>query len=129
MTAILLALYGGVALLLSSVGLYALQLHATRQRRRELGVRLALGASPRVAAPRASCSRRCGSPRSVSPTGLGAALLAGRALERLLFGVGPADPLSLGVAIALFAACSAMAAIGPARHAAAVDPMTSLRSE
>ena len=128
LTATLLALYGFVALALSSVGLYALQLHATRQRRREFGVRLALGASPRTLRRGIVLAALRLTAIGVA-AGLGATLLAGRAIERQLFGVGPADPLSLAIAVALFAACSLLAAAGPARHAAGIDPMASLRHD
>jgi predicted permease len=128
LVATVLGLYGGIALLLSSAGLYALQAHVTRQRRHEFGVRLALGASPRVL--------QCGVLASALKlsiagvlAGLGIVLVAERAVRRLVFEVHPLDPLSLSVAAGVFAACTLAAAVGPARHAATIDPIASLRQE
>ena len=125
LTATLLSMYGGVALLLSSVGLYALQLHLMRLRRREMGVRLALGASP-AALQRDALS---GAARVLAlgiALGLGVSWLTGRLIQRMLFGIGPFDAVSLAAAAAIFLACGTAAAAGPARAAAASDPMASL---
>ena len=128
LTAVLLAVYGGIALLLSVVGLYALQVQVARQRRREFGVCLALGASPGRLC-RGVVTGALGLTSVGLAVGLGAALLAAPMLERLLFDVRTRDPLSLLATAALFLVCSAAAAAGPARQAAQTDPVTSLRHD
>jgi predicted permease len=124
-------LAGGFALiaaLLALIGVYGVLSYAVGQRTRELGVRLALGASP------------AGIVRMVVAEGfrltvwgliLGAAggAVAGALLSKLLFGVRPLDPLSLGAAVAGLLAVSLLASYVPARRAARVDPMSALRHE
>jgi ABC-type antimicrobial peptide transport system permease subunit len=61
--------------------------------------------------------------------GVVAALAGARLLQALLFGVGPSDPASFGIAIAVLGAAAFLACYGPARRAARIDPMTALRAE
>jgi ABC-type antimicrobial peptide transport system permease subunit len=125
---VLAGAFGAAALALAAAGLYGVVAYVAEQRRRELGVRVALGA-------RAADVRRLVLGRGLAPAALGlaagllAALAAGRVLAAQLYGVGPADPATYaGVALALGAVAVA-AAWGPARRAARADPAAVLRAE
>jgi predicted permease len=128
LTATLLALYGGASLLLATVGLYALLLHSTRQRRKEFSVRLALGAAP----GRLRRSVLAGALRMIAAgvaLGLIAALAGGRVIEHLLLGVGAADPLALASTVAVFVTGGLAASALPAWRATRIDPAASLRQD
>ncbi len=125
---LLLGLFAALALTLGTIGTYSLMAYQVSQGRRELGIRLALGASPRRLV---GFVLREGMAVALSGAcvGLAAALLLARAMASLLFGVASFDPLTFAsvpavLLLAAFAACYL-----PARRAAAVDPATSLRSE
>jgi predicted permease len=119
---------GGAALLLAAVGLYASMAYAVGQRTRELGVRIALGATARDI-------RRLVLGDSLVLTLLGAGFGAGlalafaRSLESRLFGVGAADSLTLFASAAILAAVALVASWVPARRASRVDPVETLRAE
>jgi predicted permease len=117
-----------VALLLAGLGLYGVLAYAVTQRTREIGVRMALGASPVQALLLVA---REGF--AVVGAGLGAgvlgALLAAKAFAGLLFGIGPTDPLALAGAVCLLALVAVLAMLLPARRAARVDPAVALRAE
>jgi putative ABC transport system permease protein len=121
----LFALAGGM---LAAVSVYGVMANLTRTRLREMGVRLALGASP--AAIRRMVLR-AGLRLALMGIGLGvvAALLATRALSSLLFGVRPVDPLSFTVAPLLLAGAALLATWLPAAMASRVDPAVTLRAE
>jgi ABC-type antimicrobial peptide transport system permease subunit len=127
-SALLLAGFGMAALLLAAVGVYGIVALAVRQRTRELGVRLALGAAP--AQLRTLMLRE-----ALVTAGTGVAIgvagtIAGtRFLRALLFEVSPFDPLALGAACLVLLGTAAIAAYGPARRATGIDPVTALRSE
>jgi predicted permease len=116
------------ALLLAAVGIYSLTVAWFQSRRKELGVRVALGASP------ASLMRGIMA-GALSRTllgvilGIGLALAAGRALRSMLFGVGPNDPAALALSAAVMLAVAALAAWLPARRVLRIDPAEQLRSE
>jgi putative ABC transport system permease protein len=122
----LMAAFGAVAVLLASVGLYAVVSYSVSHRTRELGVRLALGASP------AGIRRLVlgqGARLVASSVGLGlagAGALAG-SLRAMLVGVAPWDPLTYGAAASLLGSVALFACWVPARRAARMDPMTALR--
>jgi predicted permease len=128
MTLKLLAITGGVALLLGLIGIYGLVSYAISQRRREIGIRLALGAAHGQV-------RRMFVRLALALVGIGVAigLVASAGLTRLmesqLFGVSPLDPLThLAVALALFAAAG-LASYLSAQRAAALDPVEVLKGE
>lgn len=126
--ALFTGLFGAVALALSVIGIFGLVSYAAAQRRRELGVRLALGARPReIVGLVVGQGMR---PIAVGiAVGAAAALALTRFMQSMLFAVDAADPLTFA-AVALLLAVSALAACWiPARRAAAVDPMTVLRAE
>jgi putative ABC transport system permease protein len=125
---VLIASFAAVAVLLASVGLYGLLSFLAIRRRREIGVRMALGADAgdivRLVLEQGT--------RLVVPglvIGLGAALVATRALAGMLYGVSLVDPLSLLSVAALVAAIALVACYLPARRALRVDPSLTLRSE
>ncbi len=124
----LAAVTAGLALSLALVGLYGLMGHVVRRREREIGIRIALGATPaNVYGLVLGLGFRLAALGLV--LGLAASVGAGRLLSRLLYGVGPGDSATLAVVPALFLAAAFMACRGPARHATRVDPAEVLRAE
>jgi ABC-type antimicrobial peptide transport system permease subunit len=116
----------GLALFLSAVGLYGLLALAVAQRNREIGIRMALGASRRQAV--ALVVRDAAVLVSIAlAVGLAAALGAGRLLAHDLYGVGPRDPLTFLAALALLTATAALASWVPARRASRVEPLEAIR--
>ena len=128
MSALLLACFAFVSLLLAAIGLYGVMASSVRGSMRELGVRAALGASPERL-------RRAVLTQALIVTGSGAivglvvALAASRLLTKLLFEVSPADPVSMIGAAALLLIVALIAAYVPARHATRVDPVQALRAD
>ncbi len=121
-------IFAGIALLLASVGLYAVIAHSVSQRTREIGVRMALGALTGDIL-RLVFTQGIGQLALGLIVGVGAALWATRVLEAMLVGVTPADPLTfVSVALVLIAAGVLGCAI-PARRAIRVDPVVALRNE
>ena len=125
---LLLAVFAGLAVLLSAVGIYGVLAYTVAQRVREIGVRMALGA-------RGADVLRLIIAGGLRPTLLGVAIgavggaLGARALGSLLYGVAPADPLTfIGVAV-LFVTIAFVAMYLPAARATRVDPLVTLRSE
>jgi ABC-type antimicrobial peptide transport system permease subunit len=117
-----------LALLLASVGLYGVLSYGVQQRRRELGVRAALGAE-RGQLIRLVLWQGVGIAAIGLVLGLVASVAATRALEGLLFGVTPLDPIAFFAAPALLLPVAAAACLVPALRAAAVDPSEALRCE
>ena len=126
--ALLLALFAGAAVLLAAVGLFGVMAAAVRQRTREIGVRIALGATPaRVSG--AVMGRALTIAAIGATAGLLAALASTRALQSLLYSVSPTDPLTLALVIVLLLLVSLLAAYLPARRAQRVDPIVALRAD
>ena len=123
-----LSLLGFVALTLAAVGLYGVLGHAVSRRRREIGVRLAIGAEPR-AIRLLVLSRGLRVVGVGLAFGLAAALLVTRLVSSLLFQVSPTDPLTLAATSILLLLVAAVACDLPARRAARVDPVQALRQE
>jgi predicted permease len=123
-----LALFAGVALLLAAVGTYSVLAYLVRQGTRDIGVRLALGATPSVVLAMVVRQGLVLAAAGIG-FGLGGTLLLGRVLEGLLFGVTPHDPTTLAVTSAGLGMVAAAACWLPARRAAAIDPAISLRAE
>jgi predicted permease len=128
---LVLALLGGfsaLALLLASVGVYAVTAQSARRRTREIGIRIALGAV-RGDVARLVLRQGLGAVVAGLVLGVGGALLATRALDSLLFGVTPTDPGTLASVALLLFLVGAVACWIPARWATRVDPSRSLRIE
>jgi putative ABC transport system permease protein len=127
-TALLTALLAALAFLLSTVGLYGVISFAVAQRRKEIGIRVALGA--RRTDVIGLVLRESLAPAGIGlASGLALALALNQSLKSLFYEVAPADPLVLaGVALAISIATLAASYI-PARRALSVDPATSLRTE
>jgi putative ABC transport system permease protein len=125
---ILLAGFGGAALLLAGIGVYGLISYAVAQRTSEIGIRLALGAS-RAQVRRLVMRHAVTLAAAGLGAGLAVALLVSRSLSSLLFDVRPADPATLAAVVALLFAVALAASYLPARRAMGIDPATALRSE
>jgi ABC-type antimicrobial peptide transport system permease subunit len=128
LSAALLSGFSLAALLLSAIGLYGVLSSAVRQQTRDIGVRVALGATSghirRLVlgdALRVVCVG--------ATTGVVGALIAGRVLDAQLFGVSALDPIALGAAAGLLVLIGAAAAYAPAHRAARIDPALALRSD
>jgi putative ABC transport system permease protein len=124
----LLAVFSIVALILASLGVYGVIACSVAERKKEIGIRIALGASPAEV-------RRVVLGQGLKLTAIGLALgLAGaaaatRLIEGFLFGVRTSDPLTYATTCAVFAGVALLASYLPARRAMRVDPMTALREE
>jgi putative ABC transport system permease protein len=130
LAAALLGVFGVVAALLASVGIYGVVSYAVAQRTREFGLRMALGAQPRNVAWLAL--RGGMTPVWIGMAiGLGAALAATRLLEleSFLYGVSASDPMTYAAMTILLGTVALLASFIPARRATKVDPMVALRSE
>jgi putative ABC transport system permease protein len=123
-----LVAFGGLALVLAAIGVYGVLSFTVAQRTREIAVRLALGAERRRV-----LSMVVAHVLRVAAVACVSGLLAARALTRLmaslLFGVSPVDPRSYVAATTLLIGVALLAAYVPARRAASVDPMLTLRSD
>jgi predicted permease len=126
--AMLMTSFGLVALLLAAIGLYGVMASLVRDQTREIGIRIALGAS--VGRVRAEVLGRAGVVAGVGAiAGLAGALATSRVLSSLLFEVSPWDPVSLGGACFVLLLVGGFAAYVPARRATRVDPVQALRAE
>lgn len=124
----LTTVYGALALILASLGLYGVTSYSVAQRTREIGVRMALGAD------RARIIRTIAwGPLMETVAGLligiPLALLAGRGITAQLYGVGGQDPLVIGAAVGVLIVTAVVASTIPARRAASVDPAQALRGQ
>jgi predicted permease len=126
--ATMLAAFGGIALLLSAIGIYGVMAYNVSQRTREIGVRVALGAA-RGHVVRLVVSRAMKLVAIGMAAGLAAAFGAGRLLRSQLLGVSPHDPLTFTMIALLLGVVALAASWLPARRASRVDPMVALRSE
>ena len=126
--AMLVALFAVLALTLAAVGIYGVMSYAVAQRTPEIGVRLALGAGQRQI-----FRLVVGESLKLAAIGLGiglaGAFLVGRALQRLLYGVGAADAGTFAATAAVLVSVAFLASYLPARRAMRIDPMVALRVE
>ena len=124
----LTSLFGTLALILASVGLYGVMSYFVARRTSEIGIRMALGATR---SSTVSMVLRGALWQILIGLALGipAALFAGHLMAGLLYGVGGFDPLAMAGAVFVLGLCAAVAAFIPARRAASIDPMQALRSE
>jgi putative ABC transport system permease protein len=128
LVALLAVSFGVLAVLLAAIGLYGVLAYVTAQRTREIGIRMALGAQRGSVMGLVLRDVLWLAGISIVLT-LPVALLLARLLRSQLYGVSPADPLTLCGGTLLVAAVALLAALLPARRAASVDPMKALRTE
>jgi predicted permease len=127
-TLVLLGVAGAMALALAVIGIYGVIAYVVSQRVREIGIRSALGARPREL-------QRMFLRQGFVLTGVGivvgvvAAVALGRWMSSLLFGVGPLDPVTYAAAVGITLLAAALASYVPARRAAAIDPIETLKAE
>jgi putative ABC transport system permease protein len=125
---LLLGAFAGLALVLASIGVYGLIAYSVVRRRREIGIRMALGAD----APAIIRSIVAGGVKLAAvgaAIGVVGALLVTRLMASLLFGVGPRDPATLAGVVGVLALVAALASWIPARLAVKIPPTSALRSE
>jgi predicted permease len=127
-TLVMLAIAGGMALTLGVVGIYGVIAYVVSQRTREIGIRSALGANPREV-------KKMFLRHGLTLSGLGvvvglaAALALGRVMSSLLFGIGALDPAANVAALVVTLSAAALASYVPARRAAAIDPIVTMKVE
>jgi predicted permease len=127
-TMLLLAGFSLVALLLAVVGIYGVVSYSVAQRTREMGIRLALGADPGGVL---GLVMR-GSMRMVLfglVVGVAGALLTGRVMQGMLYGIAPTDPIAIVSGVLILGGAALVASWVPARLGTRVDPMVTMRSE
>jgi ABC-type antimicrobial peptide transport system permease subunit len=124
----LTALFGLLALVLASVGLYGITAYSVARRTSEIGLRMALGANRGdvVALVLRAASWQVGLGLAI---GIPVALLAGRLMSSQLYGVSTYDPFTMVAAVLVLALFAAIAGFIPARRAASIEPMHALRTE
>ena len=127
-TLVMLAIAGGMALALGIVGIYGVIAYVVSQRAREIGICLALGAEP-------AQIKKSFLLHGLKLSGVGVvvglvvAVASGRSMSALLFGIEPMDPAAYAAAIGVILAAAALASYVPARRAATIDPIETLRAE
>jgi putative ABC transport system permease protein len=128
LTATLASIFGALAALLAAIGIYGLLAYAVAQRRREIGIRMALGARPLNIGEMIGAEALAMVAAGVL-LGIGAAVMIAPLVKSLLYGVAPSDALSL-TSVALFVvAISAAATAIPLLDATRIDPASALRQE
>jgi putative ABC transport system permease protein len=125
---LMLTIFAGVALVLASVGIYGVISYNVTQRTGEIGVRLALGAR-RVDVIGLVVGQAMAMAVAGVAVGVLLALWSGKTLSSMLFGVGPRDPLVLGMVSVFLLAIALAAALAPALRAAQIDPVSAIRGE
>jgi len=127
-TMTLLVTFTALALVLAAVGLYGVMAYAVAQQTREIGIRIALGATRSAIA---SSVLRRGVLMAAAGAVVGAlgARWASKLLESMLYGVGRTDPISFTIGVAVLLTTALAACLVPVRRAVAVDPLTSIRAD
>jgi predicted permease len=126
--ALVLSIFAGIALVLTSIGIYGVMAYSVAQRTSEIGIRIALGAA-QSSIFRLIVGQAMTLVAISVIIGLAGAFAATRLLNSLLFGVGPSDPLTFVTIVLIISLVAFLAAWLPARRAARVDPIEALRME
>jgi len=126
--AVFAAVFGLLALILASVGVYGLISYSVAQRTREIGIRVALGARMPLVV---NLVLKQGLTIAIVGTSVGVALtmLVTKLLSKLLYGVAPHDPIIFGAVALILVVVAGLASLLPARRATRVDPLVALRTE
>ena len=127
-TMVLIALAGAVALLLGLIGIYGVMSYIVAERTSEIGIRLALGAEPRLVR-RMIVRQGSGAAVAGAVAGVAASLAGARLIESLLYGVNPRDPVIVAGTTAMLLAVALAACWLPARKASHMSPLEALRAE
>jgi len=127
-TLAMLAIAGGMALLLGVAGIYGVMSYSASQRTREIGIRVALGAQARTVAAMFVSHGLMLAGIGIA-IGLAAALAFMRLMSSMLFAVSPVDPMTYAMVSLMLMAAAALASYLPAMRASAVDPLEALRAE
>jgi ABC-type antimicrobial peptide transport system permease subunit len=122
----LASVFGVIALLLASIGLYGVTSYTVQRRSKEIGIRVALGAG-RPTVLSLVIRGVCTLVAIGLAIGIPLSLAMGRVLSTKLYGISPHDPVTLAGAVALLAVFALAAVIVPARRAASIDPVITLR--
>jgi putative ABC transport system permease protein len=123
---VLMAAFGALALLLASVGVYAMFASMVAARERELGLRIVLGSTRHAIAGLVLRGGAAWMAAGLAGGAVGVVVVA-RLLRNLLFGVPPFDPIALGASVLILLACGTVALLVPVRRATRVDPITAIR--
>jgi putative ABC transport system permease protein len=124
----LLGLFAAMALVLAATGIFGVISYSVSRRTREIGIRVALGAS-RGAIQRMVLRETMGLTLAGLAVGVPCALAASQLIGQLLFGVSAKDPVTLGMVVITLVSVAALAGYVPMRRAMRVDPMVALRYE
>jgi putative ABC transport system permease protein len=126
--AVLVVVFGGLALVLAMVGVFGVLAYSVEQRTREFGVRIALGATAQTVLRLVltSAARVIGAGAAI---GLVLAGLLSQSIAAFLVGVRPVDPLTFGAVVIVLAVTAGIASVIPALRAARVDPVVAFRTE
>jgi hypothetical protein len=128
LVSVLLTVFAAAGLALGLIGVYGVVAYGVRQREREIGIRLALGAQPSTMARSVVAQGLWHSAAGVA-LGVPAALLLSRVMASLLFGVTTHDPLTFAALPILIVAVTSLACYLPARRAARVDPVVAIKQD
>jgi ABC-type antimicrobial peptide transport system permease subunit len=126
MPVVLMTAFGALALLLASIGVYAMFASIAAAREREFGLRMALGSRPRAIAGLVLRQGAGWMSAGLAGGAVGAAIIV-RLLRGLLYAVPPFDPIALGAALAILLCSGTLALLVPLRRATRVDPAVALR--
>jgi predicted permease len=125
---LLLGMFAAVALVLAAIGIYGVMNYSVSRRRREIGIRISLGAS-RADVLRMVMQQGMLQVLAGTAAGIAGALLLSKLIAKMLYGVRPADPATFGGVAVVLGLAALLAVCIPARRATRIDPMVALRNE